>query len=124
MSRNSDTALAFLLGAVTGGIVALLLAPDKGENTRRKLREGAVDIYGRGRDWTGEKTHGARNKAADAAGWVKDKVGHATDRARDQVESVKSAVAEGKEAYRREMEKGPQSSPGSPQGPQAAGPGR
>jgi gas vesicle protein len=97
--------LAFLLGAVTGGVIALLLAPEKGEVTRRKIREGAADVYGKGRNWTGAKGRDLREKAGSASDWVKGKVGEASDSARHQVDAVKSAVAEGKEAYRREMEK-------------------
>lgn len=106
MSKSSDTALAFLLGAVTGGIVALLLAPEKGEVTRRKIRDGAVDFYGKGKGWTGERGKQVREKAGEAADWVKEKAGEAAGAARHQVDAVKSAVAEGKDAYRREMEKG------------------
>ena len=106
MSKSGDTALAFLLGAITGGIVALLLAPEKGEVTRRKIRHGAVDLYGKGKDWTTEKTQTVRGKAGEAGEWVKEKAGDAAEAARQQVDAVKSAVAEGKEAYRREMERG------------------
>lgn len=105
MGRNSDTALAFLLGAVTGGIVALLLAPEKGEVTRRKIREGASDMYGKGKGWTEGKGKDLRQKAGEAGEWVKEKAGDAGEVARQQVDAVKTAVAEGKEAYRRELEK-------------------
>ena len=38
MSKDSGSSFfAFLLGVVTGGIVALLYAPEKGSNTRDKL---------------------------------------------------------------------------------------
>ena len=105
MSKSSDTALAFLLGAVTGGIIALLMAPEKGEVTRKKIRESATDLYGKGKGWTEEKGKDVRQKAGGAADWVKDKAGDAAGAARQQVDAVKSAVAEGKEAYRRELEK-------------------
>lgn len=38
MSSNSGNSfLAFLLGVVTGGVIGLLFAPEKGTNTRDKL---------------------------------------------------------------------------------------
>jgi gas vesicle protein len=37
MSKNSDSLIAFLAGAVTGVILGVLYAPDKGKNTRDKL---------------------------------------------------------------------------------------
>jgi gas vesicle protein len=105
MSKSTDTALAFLLGAVAGGAIALLLAPEKGEVTRRKIREGAGDIYGKGKSFTTETGQRTKEKAVEASEWVKEKASDAAASARTQVEAVKSAVAEGKEAYRRELEK-------------------
>lgn len=37
MSRTSNTLLAFISGAAVGGLLGILYAPDKGENTRDKL---------------------------------------------------------------------------------------
>ncbi len=37
--------LAFIGGALAGAAAAILLAPDSGENTRRKLREKAQHEY-------------------------------------------------------------------------------
>lgn len=37
MSKSSRSILAFTLGAVTGAVLGILYAPDKGENTRDKL---------------------------------------------------------------------------------------
>ncbi len=105
MSKSTDTALAFLLGAVAGGVIALLLAPDKGEVTRRKIRQGAGDIYGKGKDFADETGQRTKEKALEAGEWVKEKASDAATSARTQVEAVKSAVAEGKQAYRRELEK-------------------
>jgi gas vesicle protein len=105
MSKSADTAVAFLLGAVAGGIIALLLAPEKGEVTRRKIRKGAVDIYGRGKEFADETGQRTKETAMEAGEWVKEKALDAASSARSQVEAVKSAVAEGKEAYRRELEK-------------------
>ena len=37
MSKNSNSLLAFLTGAVAGTALGILFAPDKGKNTRDKL---------------------------------------------------------------------------------------
>ena len=37
MSKNSDSLIAFLAGAVTGVILGVLYAPDTGKNTRDNL---------------------------------------------------------------------------------------
>jgi gas vesicle protein len=105
MSKSSDTVLAFLLGALAGGTVALLLAPDKGEVTRRKLRHGATDLVGKGKGWVSDTAGDLRGKAGDLADRARGRVGDVTEGARHQIEAVKGAVAEGKEAYRRELEK-------------------
>ena len=43
MNAN-NTLFYFLAGAVTGAVVTLLFAPDSGENTRAKIKQGANDI--------------------------------------------------------------------------------
>ena len=37
MSKRSNSALAFVVGAATGAILGILYAPDKGSSTRDKL---------------------------------------------------------------------------------------
>lgn len=37
MSNRGSSFFAFLLGAITGGVLGILFAPDKGTNTRDKL---------------------------------------------------------------------------------------
>ncbi len=85
MDRN-DTAnvlVAFLLGAVTGGVAALLLAPSSGEETRKKLAEGL-------------------GKAKDSAG---KGLGKAKEFAGSQKDALKEAYEEGKKAYRKNTKK-------------------
>ncbi|MBR2477899.1 MAG: YtxH domain-containing protein [Bacteroidales bacterium] len=37
--------IAFIGGALAGAVAAILLAPDSGENTRRKIKERAQQEY-------------------------------------------------------------------------------
>lgn len=91
-NHGRETALAFLLGVVAGGVTALLLAPDRGSETRRKLRVGA---------------RGLKDTAATKARHLKDAaqtgVEHVAESTRTHLGAVRGAVAEGREAYRREL---------------------
>jgi gas vesicle protein len=80
--------VAFVLGAITGAAVALLLAPASGEETRRVL---------------GEKAKEGREKATDAARQGKEFL----NRQRD---TLGTAIDRGREAYN-------QARSGSPSGP-------
>ena len=96
MSRDDGSAagtvvVSFVLGALTGAAVALLMAPATGEETRRMLAEKARE---------------GREKAGEAA----QKGRELWDRQR---ETLTTAFERGKEAY--EQARGTQS-PGKPTG--------
>lgn len=80
--------VAFVLGAITGAAVALLLAPTSGEETRRLLAEKARE---------------GRDKAADAARQGKEFLNR-------QKDTLGTAIDRGREAYN-------QARSGSPSGP-------
>lgn len=86
--------LSFLLGGVAGAGLALLLAPEPGEQTRRKIKELADDIKDRTNEYISE---------------AKDKVSAVTDEGKgyyDEKKSlVKAAIDAGKDAYEKEKEK-------------------
>jgi gas vesicle protein len=71
--------MAFMLGAITGAAVALLMAPQTGEDTRRTLTEKARE---------------GRTKATEAARQGRDFL----DRQR---EHLSEAVEKGKDAYHK-----------------------
>jgi gas vesicle protein len=81
MSDNGGSggavAVAFMLGAITGAAVALLMAPATGEETRRVL---------------GEKARESRERANEAARQGREFI----DRQR---ENLTTAVEKGREAY-------------------------
>ena len=77
MNNRSDIVIAFALGAVAG----ILLAPDRGEVTRRRISE----------------------KAGDLLSGAKDRVGGVADTLRDQGRAMKEAVQTAKDSYRDEV---------------------
>ncbi len=66
MSKAQNVTAAFALGAVAGGVAALLLAPEKGHMTRKQLKNGAAKLMKRGGAFVG-KIRGAAVEAVEAA---------------------------------------------------------
>ncbi len=95
--------MAFTLGALSGAVFALLLAPTTGDETRRYLedraREGA-DKAGDTARQVGERVREGRTRAADALKQGREYVER-------QRETLASAVDHGKEAYDEALEKEP-----------------
>jgi gas vesicle protein len=80
MSDNRNDALtSFLLGAVIGAGVALMLAPEAGPEMRRKIGEAAKGLGG---------------DLGDRLGTVKDDL-------KQRATDLKSAVGAGRDAYAR-----------------------
>jgi gas vesicle protein len=97
MARDDGTAagtiiVAFVLGAVTGAAVALLMAPTSGEEARRILAEKARE---------------GRERAEEAARQGREFI----DRQR---ETLSSAVERGREAYNQARGATPSPAPGTP----------
>ena len=78
--RSGDFMAGFLLGGVIGAAVALLLAPQSGEQTRELLKEKS-----------GELKEKARERMADLSGKAKEQAGE--------------MLAAGKEALKERKEK-------------------
>jgi gas vesicle protein len=104
-NKWSHTMTAFLLGAATGGIAALLFAPTSGRELRGKIGESSDKL----RTAADEKAREAREK-------VVEKYQETTERARGLAAgakesadtyrvAVKEAFKEGKAAYDREVAK-------------------
>jgi len=86
MNRETgNVLLGFLVGAVAGGVAALLFAPATGRETRLKIAEGLSST---------------RDK-------LNDEYEHAKDYAKTQRDALKEGLHEGKEAYKRAAGRGP-----------------
>jgi gas vesicle protein len=97
MSRENDAhagviMMAFVMGAITGAVAALMVAPANGTETRRVLNERARE---------------GRDKAGDAARQGADFV-------RRQREQLSTAIDRGREAYQQARD--PEQAPAEEQG--------
>ncbi len=86
--------LSFLLGGMVGAGVALLMAPQSGAETRRRIREMADE---------------AKGKATDYVSHAKEMVSSTVEKGKGIYEERKSAITAameaGKEAYEKEVHK-------------------
>jgi gas vesicle protein len=80
MNRETgNVLLGFLVGAVAGGVAALLFAPASGRETRQKIADGLSK---------------AKDRACDGYESAKEY-------AKTQKDALKEGLQEGKEAYKR-----------------------
>lgn len=97
-TRGGGGAGTFLLGALVGAAVALLLAPRSGTQTQAEIA-GAVR---RLRDDVGGRVSGARDAVSEQVGRARGRVSGAVDTVRDGVETrvgqVRAAVDAGRNA--------------------------
>ena len=91
-NRNScfvEATLSFLIGTATGFVLGVLFAPASGEETRKKIHEGAVK--------TGEKAKESYEKIAKEAEKgikvVKEKTHEGIDSIKDFVEKKKQEIS-------------------------------
>ncbi|TAN40680.1 MAG: YtxH domain-containing protein [Nitrospirae bacterium] len=91
---SGSVLLSFLLGGMVGAGLALLLAPQSGTETRRRIRELADDLKERGEHYIDD---------------AKVKVHESVEKSKGFYEKEKSAInaalEAGKEAYSKEVHK-------------------
>lgn len=98
--KNSNVVLGILAGAAVGALLGVLYAPDKGTNTRKKLRSKGVDVV----EDLKAKAHNLSEKANELtlkASRLMDKVhasvDHAKVEANDLADSAKRKFSEFKQ---------------------------
>ncbi|MDH5203467.1 MAG: YtxH domain-containing protein [Nitrospirota bacterium] len=86
--------LSFLLGGIVGAGLALLLAPESGSETRKRIKDFAEDVKDKAKDYTEE---------------MKGKITSSMEKGKELYEEKKSIITTafeaGKEAYEKEKEK-------------------
>ena len=89
---KNDSLITFIAGAAIGAALGVLFAPEKGEVTRRKIKDVALEGYDT-----------AREKAGAAYGYAKKKVSSLSKELNDLKEIFKEEGMEMKEEARAKM---------------------
>jgi gas vesicle protein len=94
VERRSGGFGAFVIGALAGAAVALLLAPRSGRETREELQNGARRL----RDAAEETARQVRDSVTQTLDEVRDEVGGRFDAAREAVDAGRQAARESRAA--------------------------
>ncbi len=89
MSSGSKVLLGVLAGAATGAILGVLFAPDKGEETRRKISEGSKDVTENLKAKFGEFVDGIADKYENVKGTATDLLDQGKQKANDFIDQGK-----------------------------------
>jgi gas vesicle protein len=95
---GTSPVLAFLLGAATGAVLALLYAPRSGQETRELLNEKLRETAERGREAREQLINRGRELLDEAGNYVEKQKGAVEERK----ERFAAAVEAGRQAYREE----------------------
>jgi gas vesicle protein len=89
---NKDVCLGFLVGAVTGAAVALLYAPQSGDDTREKIRTTGREAGEMAKNHIAEARSGVERAVSDVTAKA-NKVATAVDRGREAFQSTLASQA-------------------------------
>ncbi len=81
MTSTSKIILATLAGVAAGAAIGLLMAPDKGTETRRRLAEGSSDLW-----------DSMKNQFSGMVDTMKDEYDHAKSAVTDMANKAKGKV--------------------------------
>ncbi|MBN1823546.1 MAG: YtxH domain-containing protein [Endomicrobiales bacterium] len=88
--NSGEVILAFILGAVVGGVLGMLYAPAPGKETRKKLHELSDELA---------------EKMEDIEGEVKSKTKEIVEEGRGKIHSTKERIENAFEAGRKAFDK-------------------
>lgn len=90
---KGESIFALLAGAAIGAALGVLFAPDKGEETRKKMKKAAEDVYGKVKDNTSnvrDELNSLRDILAETGNELKE---GARVKALEQLKKLEQALA-------------------------------
>ncbi len=94
MNNSSKTALAALAGVAIGATIALLYAPESGEETRKKLKKKAIEAKNTAAKYAQETYEKASARATDFKCTVAERLDSALATASEKADDVITALEE------------------------------
>ncbi len=98
------TALGFALGALAGGVTALLTAPKSGRSTRKQLKESAQQMKDTAMEKIEEGSTVVKDNTSAASNRIKDQAQSALTGVQTNAAALAEAAQEGRRVYREHLE--------------------
>lgn len=92
MKKSGNVIGALLLGAAVGAALGILLAPDKGSETRKKLVGGAKDFRDDLKKKVKEASDKLKNKADEASDYAEAKVDEYKNKAKNKADQYSTSI--------------------------------
>jgi gas vesicle protein len=92
MKKSGNVIGALLLGAAVGAALGILLAPDKGSETRKKLFDGAKGFTDDLKKKTKEAVDKFKGKADEASDYAEKKGDEYKNKAKNKAEQFSSSI--------------------------------
>ena len=85
----------FLAGLGIGALIGVVIAPRRGEETRRALADAASERFGGIKDDLNQHLDEFKNSASESIGSLRDQVGQQVSNVRETVSSAKERISGG-----------------------------
>lgn len=106
MASFKNTFVAFLSGAAVGAAAALLYAPEKGEDVRKKISEGAEKVKDKAKAQWDETSSDLNDSARKVLNELEEKISSSLSSAGDKADDLIEATQKRLEELRKQMQKG------------------